>query len=61
MARETTCPVCQAYVPLNDDDRVGDYVYCSCCGAPLLIKKEAEDKKEVEVEEDWAMERQKKL
>ncbi len=54
MARETTCPVCNAYIPLYDDDRVGDYVYCSYCGAQLRIKSEPKNEnEEVEVEEDW--------
>ncbi len=54
MSRETSCPVCTANIPLNADDRVGNFVYCSCCGTQLMIKKEPEEKgKEVEVEEDW--------
>ncbi len=54
MAREATCPICNANIPLYNDDRVGDYVYCSYCGAQLRIKSEPKDKdEEVEVEEDW--------
>jgi len=54
MARETVCPVCNAYIPLESDDRVGNYVYCSYCGCQLRIKTDPKDKdKEVEVEEDW--------
>ena len=54
MAREATCPVCSANIPINDDDRIGNYVYCSYCGTQLMIKKEPEEAgQEVEVEEDW--------
>ena len=61
MGRETTCPICSANIPLYSDDRVGHYVYCSCCGTQLLITKEPEEEREeVEVEEDWGdRERQK--
>jgi hypothetical protein len=56
MAKETTCPICSANIPLELDDRVGDAVYCSCCGTRLRITKikEIEDKNsQADVEEDW--------
>jgi DNA-directed RNA polymerase subunit RPC12/RpoP len=54
MAREATCPVCNANIPINDDDRVGNFVYCSYCNTQLLVKKDKdEENEEVEVEEDW--------
>lgn len=56
MAKETSCPICTANVPLEEDDRVGDQVFCSFCGTRMRITrvKVIDDKKsEVEVEEDW--------
>ncbi len=54
MAREATCPVCNANIPIEEDDRVGNFVYCSYCHTQLLIKKDKdEENEEVEVEEDW--------
>ncbi len=58
MAREATCPVCSAYIPLENDDRMGDYVFCSYCGARLRLgdvkTREIPDRdEEIEVEEDW--------
>ncbi len=54
MAREATCPVCNAYIPIDEGEVVGNYVYCSYCNTQLLIKKDQdEENQEVEVEEDW--------
>jgi DNA-directed RNA polymerase subunit RPC12/RpoP len=56
MAKETTCTICSANIPLEEDDRVGDSVFCSFCGTRLrIIKiKVISDKNvEAEVEEDW--------
>lgn len=56
MGRETECPVCNAYIPLDPDVTEGEYIYCSFCGAQLrvgnIIENEEEGKK-VKVEEDW--------
>ena len=56
MAKETSCPICSANIPLETEDQVGDSVYCSYCGTRLKITriKEISDKdKHAEVEEDW--------
>ena len=59
MARETTCPVCNAYIPLESDDKSGDHVFCSYCGARLKLGGDRDDEdddrrdKEVDAEEDW--------
>jgi hypothetical protein len=54
MGREATCPYCNAYVPLDKAEKVGNVIYCSYCKAPLKITAEPEDGKgEVIVEEDW--------
>ena len=55
MAKETTCSICSANIPLEEDDRVGDAVFCSFCGTRLRITriKVTEDKtSQAEVEED---------
>lgn len=58
MGRETECPVCFAYVPIDDGLKEGDDLYCSYCLARLRITREMIDEdenkpKKVEVEEDW--------
>lgn len=55
MAKETTCPICSANIPLEEEDRVGDSVFCSYCGTRLKITriKETGKDKQAEVEEDW--------
>ncbi|MFO8056067.1 MAG: hypothetical protein R6V10_02075 [bacterium] len=62
MSFEAECPVCDAIIPLEENEvRAGEIVYCSFCMAPLMITREMmegteeEDgkPKKVEVEEDW--------
>jgi hypothetical protein len=56
MAKETTCTICSANIPLEKEDMVGDSVFCSFCGTRMRIIriKQIEDKESVvEVEEDW--------
>jgi hypothetical protein len=50
--RETSCPICNADVPLDGDERQGDTVYCAYCKAPLKIK-DSDPEAGVEVEEDF--------
>jgi hypothetical protein len=50
--REASCPVCNADVPLDGDERQGDAVYCAYCKAPLKIGKLGEDD-DAELEEDF--------
>jgi hypothetical protein len=50
--KDLSCPVCSADLPLAGDEKAGDEVYCSCCGAPgTLTKAAGED--DCEVEEDF--------
>ncbi|MBW1973419.1 MAG: hypothetical protein JRI44_11400 [Deltaproteobacteria bacterium] len=40
---EVICPVCDASIPLEGDEKPDDEIYCSYCGMPLrLIKKDGE-------------------
>jgi predicted amidophosphoribosyltransferase len=51
---ELSCPVCNADLPLAGDERVGDDVYCSYCGAPLVLRgKPGADFEDMEPEEDF--------
>lgn len=39
---DLSCPVCNADLPLAGDEQAGDDVYCTYCGAPLILKGGAE-------------------
>ncbi len=47
---ELTCPICQADIPLGGDEKPGDEVFCTYCGAPCKIAGDAASP------EDWAAE-----
>lgn len=34
-----TCPMCDADVPLSEDEKAGEEVYCPYCQVPLKVKK----------------------
>lgn len=53
MRRDLSCPVCNAYMPLAGDEKPGEEVYCTYCGAPCRLKKAREDPDELELEEDF--------
>jgi hypothetical protein len=53
MRSELACPVCNADVPMNGDEKLGDEVFCAYCGAPLTLKDSREDSSEMELEEDF--------
>jgi len=36
------CPLCDAEVPVSEDDRAGDVVYCPYCQCPLRVRQKAE-------------------
>ena len=42
MVNELECPICDANIPLDGDEKQGDLVLCSYCKVPfkLLRKKE---------------------
>jgi hypothetical protein len=47
------CPICNADVPLNGDERPGEEVFCTYCGCPLQLKGQGDDLTEMELEEDF--------
>jgi uncharacterized Zn-finger protein len=43
MATELTCPICDADIPLDGDEKPGDMVLCSYCHVTYkIIKKKNE-------------------
>ena len=50
--REKSCPICNADFPLRGDERAGEEVYCTYCGAPCRLTAAADDEA-CEVEEDF--------
>jgi len=52
MATEVKCPICSADVPLGGDERNGDEVFCSVCGAPLKLQGNYGDEV-LDAEEDF--------
>jgi len=49
---ELCCPICQADVPLAGDEKPGDEIACTYCGAPCRIVGKS-DEDELELEEDF--------
>lgn len=54
-ARELACPLCDADLVLAGDERAGDVVYCTFCGAPFMLQKrpETDDDSRWELEEEF--------
>ncbi len=46
------CPMCDAEVPLDGDEKVGEQVYCPYCQAPLAYRKKKKSE-DVYLEEDF--------
>jgi hypothetical protein len=53
MTKDLSCPICSADLPLAGDERKGDEVFCTFCGAPFRISKIATDDEEISLEEDF--------
>lgn len=53
MARGSlSCSVCSADLLLAGDERPGDEVFCTYCGAPYRVKRAATQEDDCEVEEE---------
>ncbi|MBI5562962.1 MAG: hypothetical protein HY894_08975 [Deltaproteobacteria bacterium] len=46
------CPMCDVEVPISQDDKVGDQIFCVYCSTPLKIRKR-KDTDELFLEEDF--------
>jgi hypothetical protein len=54
MQKDLACPICDADLPLNGDERVGEEIFCTFCGAPCrLTKVPSAPEESFEVEEDF--------
>lgn len=53
MSRDLSCPICNADVPMNGDEKRGDEVFCTYCRAPLTLKGSGEEPSDMELEEDF--------
>jgi len=54
--KDLSCPICNADLPLNGDERKGDEIFCTYCGAPCRLAvnpKKTDDKDEYMAEEDY--------
>jgi len=43
MATELTCPICDADIPLDGDEKSGDMVLCSYCNVTFKVLKTMND------------------
>jgi hypothetical protein len=50
---ELCCPICQADIPLAGDEKPGDEVFCTYCGAPCKIEGDPDSPGDWEAEEDF--------
>jgi DNA-directed RNA polymerase subunit RPC12/RpoP len=54
---DLSCPVCNADLPLTGDERKGDEIFCTYCGAPCRLmvrpKKGEPENDEMSAEEDY--------
>ncbi|HVP28333.1 MAG TPA: lysine biosynthesis protein LysW [Myxococcota bacterium] len=55
MSRSISCPVCDADLELAGDERRGEQIYCTYCGAPFTLVRlpESQEDTSFEVEEDF--------
>jgi len=52
MANEISCPTCNADIPLAGDEKSGESLYCTVCGAPSVLHGNAVDD-DIQAEEDF--------
>lgn len=50
---DLSCPICHAHVPVSGDEKPGDEVSCTYCGAPYRIAGQEDDEAAWELEEDF--------
>lgn len=47
------CPTCDAEIPLDEQDREGETIFCPYCGAPIKLVKKGKEEIEGEEDEDY--------
>lgn len=55
-ARDLTCLVCHADLPLGGDERTGDEVFCTYCGAPFTLQPGSGVSSEEREGDEWQLE-----
>jgi hypothetical protein len=50
---DIACPVCNADVPMGGDERPGEEIFCTFCGAPLRLEGNLSGEEECSLEEDF--------
>ena len=53
---DLACPICDADLIFAGDERVGDLVHCTFCGAPFVLRtrpKADDDEAAFQLEEDY--------
>lgn len=50
-SKDLSCTVCSADLPLAGDEKSGEEVFCTYCGAPFRLKGNAGEE-DCEIEED---------
>ena len=51
--RDLSCPVCSADFPLAGDEKKGEEVFCTFCGAPCKLTGTPAEDEECGLEEDY--------
>lgn len=51
-SKDLSCPVCSADILLAGDEKTGEEVFCTYCGAPCRLTAPAQSE-DCEVEEDF--------
>jgi predicted amidophosphoribosyltransferase len=51
MGRDPICPICNSDLPMGGDERQGEEIFCSVCGAPLKLTADYGDEN-LDAEED---------
>jgi len=52
-APDLYCPICQANIPLGGDEKPGDEIFCTYCGAPCVIQGKVDAPDAWGAEEDF--------
>ena len=51
-AQDVSCPICSADIPVSGDEKPGEDIYCTYCGAPFTVVAK-DDEGLLELEDDY--------